>query len=188
MRKDPRHPRVNRHANLNAPVTVYEEGDLPRLLKDKPDAIGLVLDCIQDPHNFGACLRTADAAGCAFVMIPRDRSAPLTDTVRQVACGAAESVPIVRVVNLARAIDALKELGVRIVGTADACKSSIFETNLSGPVALVLGAEGEGIRRLTAERCDELVGIPMLGDVPCLNVSVAAGVCLFEAVRQNSFS
>lgn len=185
MRKDPRQARTNRHANPQATIMIHDENDLGRLLEGRPDAIVLILDCIQDPHNLGACLRTANAAGVALVMMSRDRSAPLTETVRQIACGAAETVPIVRVTNLARGIEKLKGHGVRIVGTADGAGRSLYEADLTGPVALVLGAEGEGMRRLTGELCDDLVCIPMAGGVDCLNASVAAGVCLFEAVRQN---
>lgn len=163
---------------------VYEEGDLPSLLEDKPDPLVLVLDCIQDPHNLGACLRSADAAGAACVVMPKDKSAPITETVIRVACGGAENVPLVRVTNLARAMDKLKELGVWLVGTADEATQTLYEVDLKGPIGIVMGAEGAGMRRLTGEHCDFLVRIPMKGRVPCLNVSVATGVCLFEAVRQ----
>jgi 23S rRNA (guanosine2251-2'-O)-methyltransferase len=165
---------------------LYEEGDLPGLLADRPDPLILILDCIQDPHNLGACLRTADAAGCACVIMPKDKSAPVTETVVRVSCGGAHSVPLVRVTNLARAMERLKELGVWIVGTADETTQSLYDIDLKGPIAIVMGAEGEGMRRLTGELCDFLARIPMAsgGRVPCLNVSVATGVCLFEAVRQ----
>ncbi len=162
----------------------YSEGDLPALLKDKPNPLVLVLDCVQDPHNFGACLRTADAAGVTLVVTPKDKSAPITETVRRVACGGAENIPIARVTNLSRAMDTLKELGVWFVGTADEATQSLYEVDLKGPIGIVMGGEGEGMRRLTGEKCDFLVRIPMGGKVECLNVSVATGVCLFEAVRQ----
>ena len=139
-----------------------------------------------DPHNLGACLRTADAAGAHAVIVPKDHSATLTDTVRHIACGAAESVPFIQVTNLSRTMELLKEAGVWITGTADVAEKSLYDIDLTGPTALVLGAEGSGMRRLTGERCDFLIRIPMLGKVPCLNVSVAAGVCLFEAVRQRT--
>ncbi len=163
---------------------MYEEGDLPMLLDEIESPLVLILDCIQDPHNLGACLRTADAAGCACVVMPKDKSAPITETVVRVSCGGAHSVPLVRVTNLARAMEKLKELGVWLVGTADESEKSIYDMDLKGGIGIVMGAEGEGMRRLTGEHCDFLVRIPMGGKVPCLNVSVATGVCLFEAVRQ----
>jgi 23S rRNA (guanosine2251-2'-O)-methyltransferase len=144
----------------------------------------LVLDGVQDPHNLGACLRSADAAGACAVIVPRDRAAGLTPVVRKVAAGAAETVPLVSVVNLARTLRELKERGIWLVGTDDTAPSALFEADLAGPLALVMGSEGEGMRRLTRECCDQLVSIPMAGAVESLNVSVAAGVALFEAVRQ----
>ncbi len=184
MRKHENEARANRHANTQADIKIYDDDDFETLLEENPNPLVLILDCIQDPHNFGACLRTADAAGCAFVVIPRDKSAPLSDTVRRISCGGAEHVPIARVTNLARAMERLQKLGVWIVGTADEGKKSIYEMDLKGPTAIVMGAEGEGMRRLTSEKCDHLARIPMNGAVACLNVSVATGVCLFEAVRQ----
>ncbi|MCW4149512.1 23S rRNA (guanosine(2251)-2'-O)-methyltransferase RlmB [Halomonas sp. 18H] len=144
----------------------------------------LVLDGITDVHNFGACLRSADAAGAHGVVVPKDRAAPLNATVRKVACGAAESVPVYRVTNLARAMARMKELGVWVTGTAGEAEASLFEADFSVPTALVMGAEGKGMRRLTREACDGLVKLPMVGQVSSLNVSVATGICLFEAVRQ----
>lgn len=144
----------------------------------------LILDGVTDPHNLGACLRSADAAGVQAVIVPKDNSASLNETVRKVACGAAESVPLIPVTNLARAMKTLQEKGVWIVGTAGESTVSIFDAPLKGPLAIVMGAEGKGMRRLTREHCDHLVYIPMVGTVSSLNVSVAAGVCLFEAVRQ----
>ncbi len=144
----------------------------------------LVLDGVQDPHNLGACLRTADAAGAAAVIVPRDRAVGLTPVVRKVAAGAAETVPLVSVVNLARTLRSLRERGIWLVGTADGVDDDLFEADLTGPLALVMGSEGEGLRRLTRECCDQLVAIPMAGAIESLNVSVAAGVALFEAVRQ----
>ena len=144
----------------------------------------LVLDGVQDPHNLGACLRSADAAGVTAVIAPRDRAAGLTAVARKVAAGAAETVPFVPVVNLARALRDLKERGVWLVGTDDTAEKTLFEADLKGPVALVMGSEGEGLRRLTRECCDQLVSIPMAGAVESLNVSVASGVCLYEALRQ----
>ena len=167
------------------PLGPQGEGALDELL-DKAAAppLLLVLDGVQDPHNLGACLRTADAAGAIAVIVPRDRAAGLTPTVRKVASGAAEAMPLIQVVNLARTLRWLKERDVWVVGADDQAPKSVFEAPLTGPLALVLGAEGAGLRRLTRENCDLLVGIPMAGTVESLNVSVAAGVLLFEAARQ----
>jgi 23S rRNA (guanosine2251-2'-O)-methyltransferase len=167
------------------PATVLGEGALDELLDglESPPLL-LILDGVQDPHNLGACLRTADAAGVNAVIVPRDRAAGLSPTVRKVASGAAETVPLIQVVNLARTLRWLKEREIWIVGTDDEAPKSLYESDLSGPLALVLGAEGPGLRRLTKENCDALVGIPMKGVVESLNVSVAAGVVLFEATRQ----
>ncbi len=147
-------------------------------------ALLLVLDGVTDPHNLGACLRSADAAGVDAVVVPKDRSADLNATVRKVACGAAESVPLVRVTNISRTLGALKERGVWLYGTAGEAEQSLYDSDLTGSVALVMGGEGGGLRRLTRERCDFLVKLPMAGTVSSLNVSVATGICLFEAVRQ----
>lgn len=144
----------------------------------------LVLDGVTDPHNLGACLRSADAAGVDAVIVPRDKSADLGPTARKVACGAAEAVPFVRVTNLARTLVALKEAGVWLYGADGSADQSLYAADLTGPVALVMGAEGAGLRRLTRESCDHLVHLPMAGSVSSLNVSVATGICLFEAVRQ----
>ncbi|MEX3978953.1 23S rRNA (guanosine(2251)-2'-O)-methyltransferase RlmB [Paraburkholderia sp. EG287A] len=146
----------------------------------------LVLDGVTDPHNLGACLRVADAAGAHAVIAPRDRAVGLNATAAKVASGAADTVPYITVTNLARALRELKDAGVWVVGTAGDASASLYETKLDGPVALVLGAEGEGMRRLTRETCDEVMQIPMAGTVESLNVSVASGVCLFEAVRQRA--
>jgi 23S rRNA (guanosine2251-2'-O)-methyltransferase len=144
----------------------------------------LVLDGVQDPHNLGACLRTADAAGVQAVIVPRDRAAGITPVVRKVACGAAEAVPVFTVTNLARSLRLLKDAGVWIYGASGDAERSLYDTDLRGPLALVLGGEGKGLRRLTRELCDFLVAIPMAGRVESLNVSVAAGVLLYEARRQ----
>ncbi|KND56232.1 23S rRNA (guanosine-2'-O-) -methyltransferase rlmB [Candidatus Paraburkholderia kirkii] len=146
----------------------------------------LVLDGVTDPHNLGGCLRVADAAGAHAVIAPRDCSAGLNATAAKVASGAAESVPYITVTNLARALRELKDAGVWVIGTAGEATASLYETRLDGPVAIVVGAEGEGMRRLTRETCDEIMNIPMAGAVESLNVSVASGVCLFEAVRQRA--
>ncbi|MCX6889884.1 MAG: 23S rRNA (guanosine(2251)-2'-O)-methyltransferase RlmB [Verrucomicrobia bacterium] len=177
--------RAPRHADLHRPIRQFDEADIPALLKDVKDPLILVLDGVQDPHNLGACIRNADCAGCTFVVITRKNSAPVTDTVRLVAVGAAETMPIVQVNNLRNALVKLKDAGVWLAGTSDhKASQSLYAAKLTGPLAIVLGAEGDGIRHLTAETCDFLLRIPMLGQVPCLNVSVSAGVCLFEALRQ----
>jgi 23S rRNA (guanosine2251-2'-O)-methyltransferase len=161
------------------------EGALVELLGGAAgDPLLLILDGVQDPHNLGACLRTADATGVTAVVVPRDRAVGLNATVRKVACGAAETVPLVQVTNLARTLRSLKEQGVWLVGTADEAEESIFEADLGGPLALVLGSEGRGLRRLTREHCDRLVALPMRGEVESLNVSVAAGVCLYFALAR----
>ncbi len=144
----------------------------------------LVLDGVQDPHNFGACLRSAGAVGVHAVIIPKARSAPLSPVVRRVACGAAESVAVVQVSNLARTLRALKDRFIQVVGAAGEATESLYEAELTGPLAWVLGAEQHGLRRLTREQCDQLLSIPMGGAVESLNVSVATGICLFEAQRQ----
>jgi 23S rRNA (guanosine2251-2'-O)-methyltransferase len=164
---------------------VLGEGALDDLLDqlDGP-AFLLVLDGVQDPHNLGACLRTADAAGVAAVIVPRDRAAGLSPVVRKVASGAAEIIPLIQVTNLARTLKGLKDRNIWIVGTDDQADKSIYDADLKGPLALVLGAEGPGLRRLTKENCDTLVTIPMRGAVESLNVSVATGVVLYEALRQ----
>ena len=176
--------RSNKHAKPHAEATHWDEDDLPSLLESTPAPLVLVLDCVTDPHNLGACLRTADGAGVTAVILPKDKSASVNETVRRVSCGGADHVPIVRVTNLARTMDKLKELGVWLVGTADEATQSLYDIDLKGPIGIVMGAEGTGMRRLTQERCDFLVRIPMAGRVECLNVSVATGVCLYETVRQ----
>lgn len=147
-------------------------------------ALLLVLDGVQDPHNLGACLRVADALGAHAVLAPRDRAVGLNATVRKVACGAAETVPFITVTNLARTLRELKDKGIWTVGAAGEAQQELFSARLQGPLAWVMGAEGEGLRRLTRELCDELIRIPMFGSVESLNVSVAAGICLYEARRQ----
>jgi 23S rRNA (guanosine2251-2'-O)-methyltransferase len=158
-------------------------------LDDTLDAIDgapllLVLDGITDPHNLGACLRVADGAGAHAVIAPKDHAAGINATVAKVASGAAETVPYFMVTNLARTLNELKERDIRIVGSAEDAPRSLYGADLRGPLALVLGAEGTGMRQLTARTCDELVRLPMKGAVESLNVSVASGVCLYEALRQ----
>lgn len=146
----------------------------------------LVLDGVTDPHNLGACLRVADGAGAQAVIAPKDHAAGINATVAKVASGAAETVPYFMVTNLARTLGELKERNIWCIGTSDDAPKTIFQVDLTGPVALVLGAEGDGMRQLTRKTCDELVRIPMKGAVESLNVSVASGVCLYEALRQRS--
>ncbi|MDE0926110.1 MAG: 23S rRNA (guanosine(2251)-2'-O)-methyltransferase RlmB [Methylophilaceae bacterium] len=153
-------------------------------LKEPP--FFLILDGVEDPHNLGACLRVADGMGVHAVIAPKDRAVGLNATVRKVASGAAETVPFISVTNLARTIRELKEAGVFVIGTTMDSESTLLNTKLDGPIALVLGSEGDGIRRLTAESCDALVTIPMFGSVESLNVSVASGICLYEVRRQRS--
>jgi len=166
------------------PAKQLNEHDLDLIIDQTEQPLFLVLDGVTDPHNLGACLRNADAAGVAAVIVPKDKSAPMTATVSKVACGAAETVPLVRVTNLARTMRAMQEKGVWFVGTAGEATHDIYQTKLTGSLAIVMGAEGDGMRRLTRETCDGLIKIPMAGSVSSLNVSVASGVCLFEAVRQ----
>jgi 23S rRNA (guanosine2251-2'-O)-methyltransferase len=163
----------------------WPEDDLLQVLagQDAPIFL-LILDGVTDPHNLGACLRTADAVGVQAVIVPKDKSASLSPTVRKVACGAAETVPLVRVTNLARFMRGLRDDGGWLIGTAGEAGSTLYQADFKGPVALVMGAEGKGLRRLTREHCDLLINIPMQGHVASLNVSVATGVCLYEALRQ----
>lgn len=167
-----------------------DEGDLKELLEQKAKAgkapFLLVLDGVTDPHNLGAVIRTADAAGVDAVIVPKDKSAKLNGTAKKVACGAAEVVPLIVVTNLARTLKMLQDEQVWVIGTAGEAEQDLFEMKFDGPLAIVMGAEGSGMRRLTRESCDQLVKIPMAGSVSSLNVSVATGVILFEAVRQRS--
>ncbi len=163
--------------------------ELDELLAGVHDAtLLLALDEVQDPRNLGACLRSAGAAGADALLVPRRRSAPLGGVARKAASGASETTPVVRVGNLASALVRLRERGVQVLGAAPDAPSTVFECPLRGPLAFVLGGEGGGLRRLTASRCDALVRIPMRGRVASLNVSVAAGVCLFEALRRRHFA
>ncbi len=166
---------------------ILSEKDLDLIIESKQGApFFLILDGVTDPHNIGACLRTADAAGVDALIVPKDKSGALTATAKKVACGAAESVPFIQVTNLARTLRELQEKGVWLIGTAGEATQTLHQAKLTGPMALIMGAEGKGMRRLTKETCDELISIPMLGSVSSLNVSVATGVCLFEMLRQRS--
>ena len=160
------------------------EAELPALVTAAACPLLLILDGVTDPHNLGACLRSADAAGVTAVIVPKNRSADLGPVVSKVACGAAETVPFVRVTNLSRTLAQLKELGVWVVGTTGDAEQLLYQQDLTLPLALIMGAEGEGMRRLTSEGCDFTVSLPMQGSVSSLNVSVATGVCLFEVLRQ----
>ncbi|MEP7280501.1 MAG: 23S rRNA (guanosine(2251)-2'-O)-methyltransferase RlmB [Rubrivivax sp.] len=175
-----------RHQGVAARVTPLAQ---THSLDDLLDGVAgppllLVLDGVTDPHNLGACLRVADGAGAHAVLAPKDHAVGLNATVAKVASGAAETVPYLMVTNLARSLNELKERDIRIVGTSDDADHTLYDEDLSGPVALVLGAEGAGLRQLTRKTCDSLVRLPMAGAVESLNVSVAAGVCLYEALRQ----
>jgi 23S rRNA (guanosine2251-2'-O)-methyltransferase len=177
---------THRHQGVAARVEVVAHS---HSLDDTLDAVEgvpllLVLDGITDPHNLGACLRVADGAGAHAVIAPKDHAVGINATVAKVASGAAETVPYFMVTNLARTLNELKERDIRVIGTSDTAERSLYELDLRGPVALVLGAEGTGMRQLTGKTCDELVRLPMLGAVESLNVSVASGVCLYEALRQ----
>ena len=173
------------------PARVMNEGDLDSILErvqntEHEQAFFLVLDGVTDPHNLGACIRNADAAGVQAVIVPKDNAVGITPVVRKVAVGAAETVPLIQVTNLARTLKHLQEEGVWIVGTAGEADQLIYDCKMDGPIALVMGAEGKGMRRLTRETCDELVKLPMAGAVSSLNVSVATGICLFDIVRQRA--
>ena len=183
--------RGEQHQGVVARVTAgkkYNEADLDDIFQQaeqrQQSPFFLILDGVTDPHNLGACLRNADAAGVHAIIVPKDNAARLTATARKVAVGAAESVPLVTVTNLARTMKTLQQMGVWIIGTAGETDTCLYDVTLSGAMALVMGAEDKGMRRLTREHCDQLVKLPMAGSVSSLNVSVATGVCLFEIVRQ----
>ena len=163
----------------------YNESHLLALLEaSKNPCLILILDGVTDPHNLGACLRSADAAGVDFVMTPKDKSASITPVVSKVACGAAESIPVVRVTNLVRSMELLKAEGVWVYGAAGEANRTLYQQDCKGPMAVVMGAEGDGLRRLTREHCDDLFSLPMQGSVSSLNVSVATGIALYEVLRQ----
>lgn len=175
-------------AVIKPPVALDEDTLLARLEAQAHPPFLLLLDGVTDPHNLGACLRTADAAGVDAVVGPKDNSAPLNGVAMKVASGAAESVPLVRATNLARFMRRCQEQGIWFTGTSDSAEAGIHDLDLTGPVAMVMGAEGKGMRRLTREHCDQLGHLPMAGLVNSLNVSVATGVCLFEAHRQRTIA
>lgn len=176
--------RMNKHS-AGDKALIKEESELDDLLNQVKTPLILILDCVQDPHNLGACLRSANGAGVDAVILPKDRAAPVTETAIAISCGGASHTPIFRVTNLVRCMEQLKERGIWIAGTSDhQGTQDLYGTDLTGPLALVMGSEAKGMRRLTQENCDYLLSIPMAGFVECLNVSVATGVCLFEIVRQ----
>ncbi|MDQ7746477.1 23S rRNA (guanosine(2251)-2'-O)-methyltransferase RlmB [Hydrogenophaga pseudoflava] len=177
------------HQGVAARVNALEQAHSLDELLEKLEADGiapllLVLDGVTDPHNLGACLRVADGAGAHAVIAPKDHAVGINATVAKVASGAAETIPYFMVTNLARTLNELKERNIWVIGTSDDAPKTLYQVDLKGPVALVLGAEGDGMRQLTRKTCDELVAIPMKGGVESLNVSVASGVCLYEALRQ----
>ena len=170
-----------------SPTELMDETEFTQsLVEIESPSLILILDEVSDPHNLGACLRTADAAGVDAVVLPQRHSAPLTPTVHKIASGATLRLKIVKTTNLARFLDAIKKAGIWVYGADGESEHTIYQSNLTHPTALVMGAEGEGLRRLTAERCDQLYSLPMLGGVESLNVSVATGIFLYEAVRQRS--
>lgn len=177
---NPRHQGVA--ARVDPLPQVHSLDDLMDAVEGPP--LVLALDGVTDPHNLGACLRVADGAGVHAVLAPKDHAVGLNATVAKVASGAAETVPYFMVTNLARTLGELKERDIRVIGTSDQAQQSLYDVDLSGPVALVLGAEGSGMRQLTGKTCDQLVRLPMKGAVESLNVSVASGICLYEALRQ----
>jgi 23S rRNA (guanosine2251-2'-O)-methyltransferase len=179
---------TSRHQGVVARVEVVA---MPHSLDEVIEAVEgapllLVLDGVTDPHNLGACLRVADGAGAHAVVAPKDHAVGVNATVAKVASGAAETVPYIMVTNLARTLNELKDFDIRVIGTSDDAEQTLYDIDLTGPIAFVLGSEGEGMRQLTRKTCDQLVRIPMAGAVESLNVSVAAGVCLFEALRQRT--
>ncbi|NLT71673.1 MAG: 23S rRNA (guanosine(2251)-2'-O)-methyltransferase RlmB [Verrucomicrobiaceae bacterium] len=184
----PREARANAHSSSSTGIARLSESDLFDRIAEVEDVLLLVLDGVQDPHNLGACLRSAEGAGVLAVIVPRHKASPVTETAVRVSCGGAMYVPVVSVANMARFLGRIREeCGIRVVGTADESDCDLFESDLTGSLAIVLGAEGEGMRRLTKENCDTLIRIPMLGRVECLNVSNAAAVCLYESLRQREF-
>ncbi|VFP83990.1 23S rRNA (guanosine-2'-O-)-methyltransferase RlmB [Candidatus Erwinia haradaeae] len=166
------------------PIRQFQEDDLLILLSKLPNPFLLILDGITDPHNLGACIRSAYAAGADVILLPKNHSAKLNSTVIKVASGSAEHIPLIYVTNLARTIRILKKHNIWIIGTTEKANHTLYQSNMQGPIALVMGAEDKGIRRLTYEHCNEIIRIPMYGSVSSLNVSVATGICLYEAMRQ----
>jgi 23S rRNA (guanosine2251-2'-O)-methyltransferase len=182
IRKDANHQNIFAIEKNN--FKTYSEKDIKNLIPEDKNAFILILDSVQDPHNFGACIRSAHSAGVDFIIVPKDNSAPINATVKKVACGAAEHTKIVVVTNLARVIEKLKEQGVWVIGLAGEADESLYDMNLSDSIAIIAGAEGSGMRQRTKASCDFLAKLPMFGEVSSLNVSVATGIALYETVRQ----
>lgn len=178
--------RPNAHVRQRVALPIVTEEALLPYIRELNNPFILILDGVQDPHNLGACLRSAAAAGAHIVIAPKKHTVGITETVRTIACGGADTVPYVQVTNLARVLDQLADEDIHIVGTGDEESKLIYTADLKKPLALVMGSEGTGLRRLTAQKCHDLVRIPMSGLVDCLNLSVATGICLFEAVRQRT--
>ncbi|MGC6425028.1 MAG: 23S rRNA (guanosine(2251)-2'-O)-methyltransferase RlmB [Lentimonas sp.] len=173
-----------RHSASAAVVHIEDEHDLFELIDRTENPLLLLLEGVQDPHNLGACLRSASGAGVTAVLAPVKGAVGITPTVRDISCGGADDVPFLKIKNFSQLIAKLKERGIQIVGTSDRGNDSLYHVNMKGPTAFILGSEGWGLRKVTGDHCDRLVRIPMAGSVDCLNVSVSAGVCLYEAVRQ----
>jgi 23S rRNA (guanosine2251-2'-O)-methyltransferase len=173
-----------RHSALAAVVQIEDEDDLFDLMSRTDNPLLLVLEGVQDPHNLGACLRTASGAGVTAVIAPVKGACGLTPTVRDISCGGADDVPFLRIKNIGMLLRKFHEMRIQIVGTSDRGEGNLYAIDFNQPTVLVLGSEGWGLRKVTGDLCDHLISIPMAGSVDCLNVSVSAGVCLYEAVRQ----
>ena len=188
-KKQRNHPaRKNKHSQeKNIIIQLGEDDIIPYIQEQEEEPFILIIDGIQDAHNLGACLRSAEAAGIQVVIAPQKHTIGLTETVRRIACGSADKIPYVQVHNLNQILLKLREIGITIVGTGDQGAEILYEVDLKGPLAIVIGSEAHGIHTKVAEKCDSLVRIPMLGSGDCLNLSVATGICLFEAVRQRNF-
>ncbi|MGJ8640795.1 MAG: 23S rRNA (guanosine(2251)-2'-O)-methyltransferase RlmB [Opitutaceae bacterium] len=173
-----------RYSATAAPLHLEDEHDLFDLIERTENPLILLLEGVQDPHNLGACLRSASGAGVTAVLAPIKGAVGITPTVRDISCGGADDVPFLKIKNFSQLIAKLKDAGIQIIGTSDRGNNSLYDQNLKVPTAFILGSEGWGLRKVTGDHCDHLVNIPMAGSVDCLNVSVSAGVCLYEAVRQ----
>lgn len=180
-----RNARHNKHANFEVAMPDATEEDLLNIAENAENPFFLILENIQDPHNLGACLRSADAAGVQAIIIPKKNAVRVTNTVIEISCGAAAHIPVVVVGNIVHTMKLLREHhNFSFYGTSDRAKKTLYDITFKGPVGIVMGTESTGLRDLTMKTCDEVVKIPMLGTVPCLNVSVTTGICLFEVVRQ----
>jgi 23S rRNA (guanosine2251-2'-O)-methyltransferase len=173
-----------RHSAVGVVVHLENEDDLFDLIERTKNPLLLVLEGVQDPHNLGACLRTASGAGVTAVIAPQKGACGITPTVRDISCGGADDVPFLKVKNIGMLLRKLPEVGIQLIGTSDRGQGQLYDMELTGPTAFVLGSEGWGLRKVTGDLCDHLVSIPMAGKVDCLNVSVSTAVCLYEAVRQ----